>query len=112
MRKKFKRIFTTVLTAAMLTSTLGGVTVTDTKAAVSDKKDIDRAEKIDRSIINIDGTTANKDIQTAYRGIGTVSCNGTSRLLMDYKEKNPKAYWEIMKWLFDPEGGRGITCKG
>ncbi len=99
MRKNLKRILTTVLTAAMLTSTLGGATAADKN----------KADKIDRTIINIDGTTANKDVQTAYRGIGTVSCNGTSRLLMDYKEKNPKAYWDIMKWLFDPEEGAGLS---
>lgn len=106
MRKNLKRILTTALTAAMLISTLGGATVADKKVTAADKNN---ADKIDRTIINIDGTTANKDTQTAYRGIGTVSCNGTSRLLMDYKEKNPKAYWEIMKWLFDPEEGAGLS---
>jgi hypothetical protein len=43
-----------------------------------------------------------------FRGLGAVTCNGSSRLLMDYKEENPEAYWEIMHWLFDPEKGAGL----
>ncbi len=45
----------------------------------------------------VDGSTTNMDAGTVYRGLGVITGNNSSRLLMDYKAKNPKAYWEIMK---------------
>ncbi len=57
----------------------------------------------------IDGNTMIKDAQTAYRGLGTVTCNNSSRLLMDYKEQHPDQYWEIMNWLFSKEKGAGLS---
>lgn len=45
----------------------------------------------------------------AFGGFGSVSCNNTSNLLLDYKEENPKAYWKIMRILFDPVDGAGLT---
>lgn len=106
MRKKIKKMVTAALTAALVTSTLGG-------SMMYKKNGVSAADKINKNesgkAIKIDGDTANKNIQTAYRGIGAVSCNGTSRLMMDYKEKNPEAYWEIMKWLFDKEEGAGLS---
>ncbi|MDE5742311.1 MAG: glycosyl hydrolase family 59 [Oscillospiraceae bacterium] len=59
--------------------------------------------------ITIDGRTVNNDSGTVYRGLGTVTGNNSSRLLMDYKVKNPKAYWEIMNLLFKPDYGAGLT---
>lgn len=59
--------------------------------------------------ILVDGATANTTPCMAYRGAGAVSCNNSSRLLMDYKEENPKAYWEIMNWLFHADSGAGLT---
>ncbi|NYI04587.1 hypothetical protein [Allostreptomyces psammosilenae] len=50
-----------------------------------------------------DGTPYN-----AFGGFGSVSCNNTSNLLLDYKEENPDAYWAIMRMLFDPETGAGL----
>ena len=57
----------------------------------------------------IDGNRLNRKKHVAYRGVGTVSCNNSSRLLMDYKTEHPDRYQEIMKWLFDPEQGMGLT---
>lgn len=59
--------------------------------------------------VTIDGKTINKDSGTVYRGLGTVTGNNSSRLLMDYKVRNPKAYWEIMNLLFKPDCGAGLT---
>lgn len=50
-----------------------------------------------------DGTPYN-----AFGGFGSVSCNNTSNLLLDYKEENPDAYWAIMRLLFDPVEGAGL----
>lgn len=44
----------------------------------------------------VDGSTTNMDEGTVYRGLGVITGNNSSRLLMDYKAKNPDAYWEIM----------------
>ncbi|GAA4440400.1 hypothetical protein [Phytohabitans houttuyneae] len=43
-----------------------------------------------------------------FGGFGSVSCNNTSNLLLDYKEENPRAYWKIMRMLFDPDEGAGL----
>ena len=57
----------------------------------------------------VDGSTTNMDEGTVYRGLGVITGNNSSRLLMDYKAKNPKAYWEIMNLLFKPDYGAGLT---
>lgn len=66
---------------------------------------------MDKKITNVtvDGNTVNNDRGTVYRGLGTVTGNNSSRLLMDYKAQNPKAYWEIMNLLFKPDCGAGLT---
>lgn len=57
--------------------------------------------------ITIDGDQV--DPNNRFKGFGTVTCNNTSRLLLDYKEEHPDKYWEIMNKLFDPETGAGLT---
>ncbi|MDE5866630.1 MAG: glycosyl hydrolase family 59, partial [Lachnospiraceae bacterium] len=57
----------------------------------------------------IDGNTVNMDKGTVYRGLGAVTANNSSRLLMDYKIQNPEAYWEIMNLIFKPDYGAGLT---
>ncbi len=59
--------------------------------------------------VTIDGNTTNMDSGTIYRGLGVVTGNNSSRLLMDYKTENPDAYWEIMNLLFKPDYGAGLT---
>lgn len=65
------------------------------------------AEK--KRTLNIDGNTLVKAKNSAFRGIGAVTCNNSSRLLMDYKEEHEKEYWEIMNWLFNPKKGAGLS---
>ena len=59
--------------------------------------------------VTVDGDTTNMDEGTIYRGLGVITGNNSSRLLMDYKTKNPEAYWEIMNLLFKPDYGAGLT---
>ncbi|MDD7429307.1 MAG: glycosyl hydrolase family 59 [Oscillospiraceae bacterium] len=59
--------------------------------------------------ITVDGDTVNMDEGTVYRGLGVVTGNNSSRLLMDYKTQNPDAYREIMELLFKPDYGAGLT---
>lgn len=59
--------------------------------------------------VTIDGNTVNMDEGTVFRGLGAVTGNNSSRLLMDYKAQNPEAYREIMKLLFQPDYGAGLS---
>lgn len=59
--------------------------------------------------LKIDGTTQVTSENSLFRGLGAVTCNGSSRLFMDYKEENPTEYWEIMNWLFHPKKGAGLS---
>lgn len=59
--------------------------------------------------ITVDGNTINTNAGTVYRGLGAITGNNSSRLLMDYKTENPEAYWEIMNLLFKKDYGAGLT---
>lgn len=54
--------------------------------------------------ITIDGKMANMRESSRYRGLGMVSANNSSRLLLDYKAVHPEQYWELLRYLFGPEG--------
>ncbi|MBQ8791321.1 MAG: glycosyl hydrolase family 59 [Ruminiclostridium sp.] len=60
-------------------------------------------------VIKIDGNTINQSENTVFRGLGAISGNNSSRLLMDYKVKNPESYWRIMNLLFKPDYGAGLS---
>lgn len=57
--------------------------------------------------ILVDGDVV--DPVNTFKGFGAVTCNNTSRLLMDYKEEHPDKYWEIMELLFHTEKGAGLN---
>ncbi len=40
----------------------------------------------------IDGSTVDRNPASAFRGLGAVTGNNSSRLLMDYKAKSPDSY--------------------
>lgn len=61
--------------------------------------------------IHIDGHTAAKAPQMLYRGLGVVSGNNSSRLLMDYRIEQPDAYWQILRLMFGEEGLRMAHLK-
>lgn len=52
----------------------------------------------------IDGARDNTAENMLYRGSGMVTGNNTSRLLLDYKAQNPKAYNEILEYIFGDKG--------
>ncbi|MCD7824935.1 MAG: Ig-like domain-containing protein [Clostridiaceae bacterium] len=82
----------------------GGFGLSDGNAP-ADTGTVQAAEKT----ITVDGSTKRTGENSAFCGLGAVTCNGSSRLLMDYKEENPDQYWEIINWLFNPETGAGIS---
>ena len=96
-----RKIIAGGLAAAMIFSGMGGY-------SMEQKSEAKAAETAVRELV-IDGSTVNTNPQTAYRGLGTVTCNNSSRLLLDYKEDQPEKYWEIMNWLFSKEKGAGLS---
>lgn len=44
-----------------------------------------------------------------FEGFGMISANGSSRLLLDYRQLHPDKYNEILRLLFDKENGLGMT---
>lgn len=57
----------------------------------------------------IDGNQADANPADAWKGFGAVTCNNTSRYLLDYKDEHPQQYWRIMNELFNPVSGLGLT---
>ena len=49
-------------------------------------------------------TVNGKDIGKKYHGMGMVSGNNSSRLLLDYKYEHPSAYREILQHIFGADG--------
>ncbi|MGN0165424.1 MAG: family 16 glycoside hydrolase [Lachnospiraceae bacterium] len=54
--------------------------------------------------IQINGNKANTKENFIYKGQGMISCNGSSRLLLDYKEKSPRSYKQILEYLYGRNG--------
>ncbi|GLY04207.1 carbohydrate-binding protein [Actinoplanes sp. NBRC 101535] len=50
----------------------------------------------------VDGTDVHKDNVNGltYKGLGLISANSTSNLLMDYKAEHPQRYWQLIDVLF------------
>lgn len=94
-RKRFRMSIGYVCVISMLFGSVGFMGANESKA-----------EGTTKTII-IDGT--NVDEYNRFKGFGTVTANNTSRLLLDYKEENPKEYWEIMNKLFNIETGAGLS---
>lgn len=57
-----------------------------------------------KKTVEIDGNTALTAEGTLYDGLGFISANNSSRLLLDYKSENPEAYWEILNYVFGEQG--------
>ncbi|MFC4321550.1 S-layer protein [Litchfieldia salsa] len=94
-RKKLKKMVSSLCVASMV---FGSFAFIGTKES--------KAEEVTKSI-TIDGN--NVDEYNRFKGFGTVTANNTSRLMLDYKEENPKAYWEIMNSLFNKDTGAGLS---
>ena len=63
--------------------------------------------KGDQIEVTLDGEKV--DPVNTFGGFGSVTCNNTSRLLLDYKALHPDEYWKMMHLLFDKEGGAGLN---
>ncbi|MFE7761880.1 GH59 galactosidase [Streptomyces sp. NPDC057438] len=51
-------------------------------------------------VVNGDDVHAGNVNGLTYKGLGVLSCNSTSNLLMDYKAEHPGRYWQLIRVLF------------
>ncbi|KMS69919.1 GH59 galactosidase [Streptomyces viridochromogenes] len=51
-------------------------------------------------VVNGDDVRADNVNGLTYKGLGVLSCNSTSNLLMDYKAEHPDRYWQLIRVLF------------
>ncbi|MEU0205989.1 GH59 galactosidase [Streptomyces canus] len=75
---------TTMALAAGVTAAPAAHSADDPVQIVVDGNDV-RAD-------NVNGLT--------YKGLGLLSCNSTSNLLLDYKAEHPERYWQLIRVLF------------
>lgn len=57
-----------------------------------------------KASFSIDGKNANTALNMRFRGVGMVSGNNSSRLLLDYKAEHPDRYNEILEYTFGKHG--------
>jgi len=72
-------------------------------------KTVGMTGKKDVKIININADTLMKGENSAYKGIGCISGNNSSRLLLDYKAKHPEVYHQILRLLFEKGYGAQLS---
>lgn len=51
-------------------------------------------------VVNGNDVRADNVNGLTYKGLGVLSCNSTSNLLMDYKAEHPGRYWQLIRVLF------------
>lgn len=85
------------------------LTPTSTEAATIAWLSVEKTITLGDDVIWIDGETANTNEADSFHGLGLVSANNSSRLLLDYKEEQEEAYWDILNYLFNPEEGAGLN---
>ncbi len=66
-----------------------------------------KAKHVSMEIV-ADGMQANENPAALYRGLGCITGNNSSRLLLDYKVEHPREYEEIMRLLFQKDYGVGL----
>ena len=66
-----------------------------------------RPKNISMEIV-ADGMQANENPAAWHRGLGCITGNNSSRLLLDYKVEHPQQYEEMMRLLFQKDYGVGL----
>lgn len=65
--------------------------------------------KVCRHNVTVNGADIVKEKNSSYRGLGCISGNNSSRLLLDYKALHPEAYHELLRLLFEKDYGAGLS---
>lgn len=100
--KKFSRqLLGVALTMSMMTNGATSLYAQDLQSVLTNVTSDVHSIVVDGEKVDIDANT--------FKGFGAVTCNNTSRLLLDYKEEQPEQYWKIMNLLFNPETGAGLN---
>lgn len=96
MKLSSKKILAVISATVLAISSFGGISMAN----------LNTVEALDNArTVTINGNSTSNDKMR----LGTVTANNSSRLLLDYKAKTPKAYWEIMNYLFNKETGIGLS---
>jgi len=97
MRKSGKSILKSI-TAGLLTLAL---LLPSTAMAAKEAGEEQTVRSVQSTLITVDGNDVQRNTDgnaiNTFKGFGAVTCNNSSRLLMDYKEEWPEEYWEMMK---------------
>ncbi len=64
----------------------------------------ERIVNMKKASFSIDGKNANTALNMRFRGVGMVTGNNSSRLLLDYKSEHPDRYNEILEYTFGKHG--------
>lgn len=93
------------LVAAVSVLVVGMTTLSFQNSVYGEEKDV--KTKVAKTI-TIDGNKIDTSENNKYRGLGMVTGNNSSRLLLDYKTEHEEEYWKIMNALFNPDTGMGL----
>lgn len=66
--------------------------------------EFDMTKATQSTTFTIDGNAVLTGEAYAYDGLGFISANNSSRLLLDYKSENPEAYWQLIRYVFGQDG--------
>lgn len=80
---------------------------TDAPAAESSKTEalvFDTANVTKTRTVSADGSKAMAEEAKVFDGLGMISANNSSRLLLDYKAQHPEAYQKLLEYLFGQDG--------
>ncbi|MGN0369882.1 MAG: hypothetical protein ACI4EW_04990 [Butyrivibrio sp.] len=77
---------------------------TESETVVDEEVVFDVSNITSERQVTIDGSKAKTEENNLYEGMGFISANNSSRLLLDYKDENPEAYWEILNYVFGEDG--------
>ncbi len=127
---KIKKIAAIIAAAAMITGLLSGctksendtgmvgtsATTADTTNAAELNSETESEEPIEKTItfdtsdvtltrtVTADGSKALSDEAKLYDGLGIISANNSSRLLIDYKYECPEIYQKLLEYMFGKDG--------
>ncbi len=83
-------------------------TETEIEEIVEEPLVYDTSDANQSTSFTVDGDLALTDENTLYDGLGIISANNSSRLLLDYKSENPEIYQELLEYIFG-EDGMGLS---
>lgn len=81
---------------------------TETTAVAEEALSFDTSAATNVTSFTVDGEKVLDADNTRYDGLGMVSANNSSRLLLDYKAQQPEVYEQLLEYMFG-ESGMGLS---